>query len=187
MTRQLPVYSRSQSGLFALVSDEDFEAVNRWRWRLSNKQYVIRSFTVEGREGVVSLHREIMQPPQHLVVDHINGVRWDCRRENLRVITPSQNMMNRARFRNNSSGWKGITRLHGKYHPRIEKDHRLIHLGVYENLETAVLTYDCAARLLFGADIPWLNLPGQPIPPEVEQYVRSVLAKQGLAVVGTLE
>ena len=41
--------------------------------------------------------------------DHINRVRDDNRWVNIRVATPSQNMMNRSIFKNNKSGFRGVS------------------------------------------------------------------------------
>lgn len=41
-----------------------------------------------------------MNPPAGMVVDHINGKRWDCRRKNLRNVTPYENSQNPATIGN---------------------------------------------------------------------------------------
>ncbi len=54
----------------------------------------------------VSLSRFIMKPPLGMVVDHINGDRFDNRRENLRITNHRQNGLNRKT--RNSSGFAGV-------------------------------------------------------------------------------
>ena len=179
MTQAIPLYNRAQRSLFTLVDDADYEWFNRYRWRLNSKGYAIRSYTVEGKEIVVALHRAIMQPPPDLVVDHIDHDTLNNTRANLRIITQQQNLMNRRLFRNNSTGFKGVTFQHGKWHAQIEKDGRCIHLGFHHDLKTAALMYDCAAVLLFGAEYVWRNLPEQPIPAEIATKVTMYLRSAG--------
>lgn len=177
MTQQIPLYNRAKRSLFTLVDDEDYEQLMPFRWRLNSKGYAIRSYSNGEREIIVALHREIIHPPPGLVVDHIDHNKLNNTRANLRVITQQQNLMNRRLFKNNSTGFKGVTFQHGKWHARIEKDGQDIHLGFHEDLKTAALVYDCAAVMLFGEDYVWRNLPGKPFPAEIEALVRAHLAR----------
>lgn len=42
----------------------------------------------------ILLHRAILNPPAHLVVDHINGNPFDNRKQNLRICTVAENRWN---------------------------------------------------------------------------------------------
>lgn len=86
-------------GLFALVSDEDFERVNEFKWCASHesrgtKHYAIRRVTVDGKRVKIRMHREVMglNNESPLVVDHLDGDGLDNRRENLEVVTQTENM-----------------------------------------------------------------------------------------------
>lgn len=46
----------------------------------------------------IYLHRFLMDSPEGLIVDHINHQTLDNRRENLRVVTHSENMKNRIKW-----------------------------------------------------------------------------------------
>jgi len=177
--QQIPLYNRAQRSLFTLVDDEDYEVFSHYRWRLNSKGYVIRSYSGADKEIIVALHREIMQPAAKLVVDHIDHNTLNNTRANLRVISQQLNLMNRRMFKSNSTGFKGVTYQHGKWHARIEKDGIDIHLGYHVDLKAAALIYDCAATLLFGASYVWRNLPDQVIPPEIEALVREYLERAG--------
>ena len=42
----------------------------------------------------IQMHRFILNPSRKMQVDHINGNGLDNRRENLRIVTPSENQLN---------------------------------------------------------------------------------------------
>lgn len=72
-------------------------------------------------------------------VDHINGVKFDNRIGNLRVVNNSQNQSNRRAIRS-SSGYKGVffTRKTGKWIAQFNK----VHLGTFSTPEEAARAYD---------------------------------------------
>jgi len=85
-------------------------------------------------------------------IDHINGNPSDNRLENLRTASISENAGNRGAQTNNTSGFKGVSRLkqNGKWRATIQCDHRIHHLGYYSSSEKAAEVYKEAAQRLFG-------------------------------------
>jgi hypothetical protein len=90
----------------ALIDPSDVEKVTRWRWTVIGK-YAYRPEMVDGRLDHIYLHRFILDFPVG-IVDHINRNPLDNRRTNLRIVTQAQNLMNRGKNKNNSSGYKGV-------------------------------------------------------------------------------
>lgn len=86
-------------GMEALVDDEDFELLSKWKWCATfgsrdRKWYAIRR---ERRDGpAIRMHRYLMGlgvwDSDKRVVDHLNGNSLDNRRENLEVVTQEENM-----------------------------------------------------------------------------------------------
>jgi hypothetical protein len=140
-------------GLVALVDDEDFEALSKYKWFCVNGYAARKVKTVNGRRNFL-MHRAILglEYKGGEEVDHRNGNKADNRKENLRVCTRSQNMKNYSRPCNNSSGCKGVSlhKLTGKWQAYITCDTKRKHLGLHETIEEARAAYANASLLFHG-------------------------------------
>ena len=83
-------------------------------------------------------------------LDHENNLYDDNRIANLRAATHAQNMSNKRRYKNNTSGFKGVCAADGKWVASIQCSSKRVLLGRFENKEEAARAYDRAARQLFG-------------------------------------
>jgi hypothetical protein len=85
-------------------------------------------------------------------IDHRNGDKTDNRADNLRLATPQQNQFNRARNRNNTAGYKGVTYHPGtqKWTARIKVDGKPFYLGLFSTPEKAHEAYCKASRAYHG-------------------------------------
>ena len=90
------------------------------------------------------------EPASGMVTDHINQDRLDNRWENLRVVTNSQNQMNRGIGKNNTSGATGVMFKKGKWEARLKKDGVVIGLGRYATKEAAIVARKLGEILHFG-------------------------------------
>lgn len=134
-------------GKFALVDDADFEWLNQWKWCYGNNEA-----HRNGGGKWIKMHRLIMGSPVDKVVDHINGNRFDNRRENLRVCTQQQNTLNCKVSKNSKSGYKDIfwvTARH-KWLVQIMSKGRKFHGGYYIDLQEAVDARDVLIKKLHG-------------------------------------
>ncbi len=140
----------SNSTKVALIDDADFEWLSGFRWELSATGYAVRRPVVGGKRRNVRMHREIMQAPPEFEVDHINGNKLDNRRANLRLATKSQNQANACRRRNNSSGFKGVSKDGNRWKAAIGVGGSMKYLGLFRSRKEAAEVYDLAAQLLQG-------------------------------------
>jgi hypothetical protein len=148
-------------GQVALVDDEDFEELTKYNWHAradGNTMYAARGLRRNGRWTSITMHQTLC--PDLERVDHINGNGLDNRKENLRPATRTQNNMNRALHRNNSTGFKGVifSKQHLKYRARITVEKRKRHIGLFDSPEEAAKAYDDQARIYFG-EFAALNFP----------------------------
>lgn len=145
MTKEI----RLTNGNITLVSDSWYEYLSQSTWYSNSiTGYVSRKGHLCKPEY---MHRVITNAPKGMNVDHINGNKLDNRVENLRLATPSENVQNKKRKRNNQSGYKGVSYYYaGKWRARIDVDGHEINLGYYDDKEDAAHAYDEAARHYFG-------------------------------------
>ncbi len=82
-------------------------------------------------------------------VDHINGIRNDNRRENLRVVTRSVNQRNRHKCWS-KSGYFGVSKIGNRWRSRltVKNNRRSFNLfqGYFSTAEEAALAYNAAAE-----------------------------------------
>lgn len=85
-------------------------------------------------------------------VDHKNLQRADDRWSNLRLASWSQNRANLRRYKNNKSGFKGVSlfRANGKWKAQIQVQKKKIALGHHATPEAAHLAYAVAAKKYYG-------------------------------------
>jgi hypothetical protein len=94
----------------------------------------------------------LMLAPDGMDVDHINGDGLCNLRENLRLCTHSENLHNRGKQINNTSGYKGVYfhKQSKKFTAKIRLEGKTTSLGYYDSPIEAAQAYDAKAREIFG-------------------------------------
>lgn len=136
-----------------LVDEIDYVRLCGRTWRVRSDGYVVSNLKVGGKARTLYLHREVMDSPLNLEVDHINRNKLDNRRENLRVATRQQNARNRRRQSNNRSGFKGVVvpaEGESKFRAVVKVEGRYKCVGYYDTKEEAAAAYDSAATQYYG-------------------------------------
>lgn len=144
-------YINLTKGKRAVVDDELYETLSRYRWCFS-KGYAIRGIRVGTKQKTFYMHREIMDTPEGSFTDHVNGDTLDNRVENLRVCTKSENGRNRGAQRDNRSGFKGVFWHRGSQSWLAQLKHlgETFYLGLYKTREAAAIAYNKKAIELHG-------------------------------------
>lgn len=146
--RHIPLGGKKANGRTAIIDEGDYNLVSRYSWCLKDKDYVVG--WANGR--VTRLHRFLLDAPDDMCVDHINGNTLDNRRANLRLATNSENLRNRGAQRNGSSGYKGVTyyKARGNWAACINVDRKSIFLGYHKTAIDAARAYNIAALTYHG-------------------------------------
>jgi hypothetical protein len=156
-------------GSYAYVDAADYERLNQGHWRMCSTGYAGR---LEKGKWVL-MHREIMQPPEGMIVDHADGNRANNCRFNLRVCTHQENVLNQRKRRGSASRFKGVSysKRRRKWYVRIRFGGKPIWLGYFTDEAEAARAYDRKAVELFG-EYARLNFP-QEWPPERRAQVQA--------------
>lgn len=140
----------------AIIDDEDFDTVSQYTWQLhigrSGILYARTNVVIAEKRTTIYLHTLVIGCKRGHEIDHINHNGLDCRKQNMRFATHSQNLANARIQANNSSGYRGVSweTRSGKWKATIAIENRRIHLGYFTSKEDAAKAYDKAASKAFG-------------------------------------
>lgn len=143
-------------GLVAMVDDCDYAAVTKFkwhaRWHEQTQGFYAQRMTSRklGKQRSIQMHREILDAPAGLQVDHINGDTLDNRRSNLRLATNAQNVMNSGVRADNHSGFKGVSRSRSGWVARVTLSGKTTYLGWFKTPEEAHAAYSASAKVMHG-------------------------------------
>jgi len=155
MTKQIPL----TQGKFAIVDDEDYERVSKFKWRAHRGHttwYGARTRgVIFGRTNIL-LHRFIMDTPPGKQVDHIDGDGLNCTRKNMRECLPKENARNLRTPKNSTTGYKGVSKRIRGWRAQIVVNDKQIYLGTFDSPESAAKAYNEAAKKYHG-DFARLN------------------------------
>jgi hypothetical protein len=134
-----------------IISNEDFDKVIGRKLCCLSSGYVI----IWNRETNKAeyFHRWLfgLTKGDKVVIDHLDGNKLNCSRENLRCGTISDNMCNRKKLTMNNkstSKFKGVRSSGNKWESVCQKNKVKYHLGYFETEEEAAKAYNEKAKQL---------------------------------------
>jgi hypothetical protein len=159
MRREPAVHISVGEGQTLLIEKRDLWIFESRCWSVRKHRNTHYLYAAQGAKKL-HLHREILNAPEDLEVDHRNGDGLDNRRSNLRLATRIQNSWNRTRSKTNQSGYLGVDyhKKLGYWRARLSVKGKLVHCSYHADALTAAQVRDEAAKNYFGE---WarLNFP----------------------------
>jgi len=118
------------------IDANDFEKISKFGLHLSSHGYV----RATKQYKTIYLHRLIMNPPDNMKIDHINGNKLDNRKSNLRICEQKQNCLNKKIGKRNKTGVPGVwwCKERKKWAAQISVNCKTKGLGRYINFNDAV-------------------------------------------------
>ena len=136
-------------GKFAVVDDENYEYLNQFSWYVTSNGYARRTIRRGKKNQYIRMHNEIIGTQKNKETDHINRNKLDNRKDNLRIVTRSENSLNKDLQKNNTSGYKGISwnKKEKKWYSCIKINEKTVSLGRYKSIQGAWLARIWGERL----------------------------------------
>ena len=88
----MEIQLHGKGGGVAIVSEEDYSELSKYRWTQTMNGYV--KGIINGK--YISMHGLIKNAKDGEVIDHVNGLCYDNRRENLVISDAFKNARNRT-------------------------------------------------------------------------------------------
>lgn len=145
-------------GFVCRVDDADMDRLVGRKWRVFKNngiRYAACDTKVDGKRGVILMHRLLLDVPPGQIVDHADGDGLNNSRANIRVCTYGQNMCNKRVARSNALGLKNISVRVGRggvvtYRVEVKRGVRRLRASFTE-LEGAMAFAQLARAELHGA------------------------------------
>lgn len=144
------IVAKTSNGVEFYIDADDEYLMSEYCFCMSSHGYIVTNDR-SGRRQLL-LHRLVMQlsNEDNYCIDHIDGNPLNNCKNNLRIVSKSQNAMNSKINLRNTSGVTGVYAVGKKWLARITVDNNEIHLGCFSDFNDAVAARRAAEDKYFG-------------------------------------
>lgn len=138
-------------GRTVIIDDTDYDIIKNYTWNIDSLGYVRTDRRINGKKKCIRMHRLILGiDSKDQLVDHVNRVRTDNRRCNLRLCTKQQNSQNTSKKKNASSKYLGVYVINDGRKKKWCARCQGVLLGKFYTEEEAAISYDNYAKVVYG-------------------------------------
>lgn len=115
---------------------EDYDLIKEYTWHINAQGYV----ETQRNKKKIRMHRLIMHASDGEDVDHKNRLRNYNLKSNLNLVTKKENSQNNSRYKNNTSGFTGVSfdKNANAWQAYIQIDRTRIYGGLFNTIEEAI-------------------------------------------------
>jgi hypothetical protein len=147
-------------GMFAKVDDADYDDLIQYKWKADKDgktYYAYRRVRKNGKRHEIAMHRQILNTPVGVLVNHFDWDGLNNQRYNIKNCTYADNSRY-VRPRSNT-GFLGVSQdtyikkdgtISIHYKVSIKCNGVVYRLGNHKDIEVAARAYDTKAKELFG-------------------------------------
>lgn len=139
---------------------EDYDKIKDEYWMLHNGYIITRKRVKNGKSIITKMHTHVLNT--NAEVDHINKIKHDNRKENLRTCAHIDNSRNVGIKKNNTSGIIGVSYISRerkkRWYAYININYKMKSLGYYSTKEEAIKVRLEAEKKYFGEFAPQQHL-----------------------------
>jgi len=158
-------------GGIALYDMSDHELISQYKWHQTVQGYVRNNKSIK-------MHILLLQPETGAVIDHINHNKLDNRRENLRIVTVANNAKNKAKRKNVTSKYYGVSyaKADKKFIASFKNEGKDIYIGSFNNEIDAADAFD---MYIVHKNIEYktLNFPDKKTEYLAREYISTIKPK----------
>jgi len=133
-----------------MVDDEDYDMLNKYKWHTKQSHNTLYAVRKPRNSYSRFMHRTIIDVPEGMETDHIDGNGLNNQKKNLRIVTHRENGQNRHQIKEKTSRFTGVDwyKSRGKWRAQIRIRGRPKHLGYFVCEEDARMAYAKASSII---------------------------------------